>query len=62
MGSPQEIVDRIGALADAGAGYILITLPQITPDYMQQFAEEILPHVKNVGPAFDEPVPVAAAA
>jgi len=61
MGSPQEIVDRIGALAEVGAGYILITLPQITPEYMQQFAEEILPHVKNIGPAFDEP-PVAAAA
>lgn len=52
MGSPQEIVDRIGALAEAGTGYILITLPSITPEYMQQFAEEILPHVKNVGPAF----------
>jgi alkanesulfonate monooxygenase SsuD/methylene tetrahydromethanopterin reductase-like flavin-dependent oxidoreductase (luciferase family) len=61
MGSPQEIVDRIGALAEAGAGYILITLPQITPEYMQQFAEEILPHVKNIGPAFDAP-PMAAAA
>jgi alkanesulfonate monooxygenase SsuD/methylene tetrahydromethanopterin reductase-like flavin-dependent oxidoreductase (luciferase family) len=61
MGSPQEIVDRIGALADAGAGYILVTLPTLTPESMQQFAEEILPHVKNVGPAFDAPRQAAAA-
>ena len=52
MGSPQEIVDRIGTLAEAGAGYILISMPSITPEAMQQFAEEILPHVKNIGPTF----------
>jgi alkanesulfonate monooxygenase SsuD/methylene tetrahydromethanopterin reductase-like flavin-dependent oxidoreductase (luciferase family) len=52
MGSPQEIVDQIGTLAEAGVGYILISMPSITPEAMQQFAEEILPHVKDVGPAF----------
>ncbi len=61
LGSPQEIVDQIGTLAEAGAGYILITLPTLTPASMQQFAEEILPHVKNLGPAFEAP-PVAVAA
>lgn len=61
MGSPQEIVDRIGVLAESGAGYILISMASITPEAMQQFAEEILPHVKNLGPAFDAPrVAVAA--
>ena len=61
LGSPQEIVDRIGALAEAGAGYILISLASISPDSVQQFAEEILPHVKNLGPAFDAPRIAAAA-
>ena len=61
LGSPQEIVDRIGALAEAGAGYLLITLPTLTPDAMQQFAEEILPHVKNLGPRFDAPRQAVAA-
>ncbi len=61
LGSPQEIVDRIGVLAEAGAGYLLITLPTLTPESMQQFAEEILPHVKNLGPQFDaSPQAVAA--
>ena len=63
MGTPQEIVDRIGQLAEAGAGYILITMPTLTPESMQQFAEEILPHVKDLGPRFDSaPAPQAAAA
>jgi alkanesulfonate monooxygenase SsuD/methylene tetrahydromethanopterin reductase-like flavin-dependent oxidoreductase (luciferase family) len=63
MGSPQEIIDRIGVLAEAGAGYLLITLPTLTPESMQQFAEEILPHVKDLGPKFSaSSVPQAAAA
>ncbi len=61
MGTPQEIVDQIGALAEAGVGYILITMPTLTPASMQQFSEEILPHVKNLGPAFDAPRVAAAA-
>jgi len=62
MGTPQEIVDRIGVLAEAGAGYILISMPSITPEAMQQFAEEILPHVKDLGPKFGAAVPQQAAA
>ena len=62
LGSPQEIIDRIGVLAEAGAGYLLITLPTLTPEAMQQFAEEILPHVKNLGPHFDAPPRVQAVA
>jgi len=61
MGSPQEIVDRIGALAEAGAGYILLTMASIAPESVQQFAEEILPHVKNLGPQFDAPRQAVAA-
>ena len=52
---------QIGALAEAGVGYILITMPTLTPASMQQFSEEILPHVKNLGPAFDAPRVAAAA-
>jgi hypothetical protein len=40
-------------------------MPSITPEAMQQFAEEILPHVKNLGPQFataPAPAPQAAAA
>jgi alkanesulfonate monooxygenase SsuD/methylene tetrahydromethanopterin reductase-like flavin-dependent oxidoreductase (luciferase family) len=55
MGTPQEIVDRIGALADAGAGYILLAMSSISPDTVQQFAEEILPHVRNLGPKLEVP-------
>ncbi len=62
MGSPQEIVDRISTLAEAGVGYILTTMASITPEAIQQFAEEILPHVKNAGPAFASPAVVQAAA
>ncbi len=63
LGTPQEIVDRIGVLAEAGAGYILLTMANISPESVQQFAEEILPHVKNVGPQFGAvPAPQAAAA
>ena len=61
MGSPQEIVDRIGALAEAGAGYILTTMASITPEAIQQFSEEILPHVKNLGPSYEAPRQAVAA-
>ncbi len=47
LGTPQEIVDRINVLAEAGAGYILLTMASIAPESVQQFAEEILPHVKS---------------
>ncbi len=62
MGTPQEIVDRINTLAQAGAGYILLTMASISPESVQQFAEEILPHVKDVGPKFTAPAPQAVAA
>ncbi len=63
LGTPQEIVDRINVLAEAGAGYILLTMASISPESVQQFAEEILPHVKDVGPKFGaSPAPQQVAA
>ncbi len=62
MGSPQEIVDRIGVLAEAGVGYILISMPSITPEAIKQFADEILPHVKDIGPRLVASAPAKAAA
>ena len=59
MGSPQEIVDRINVLGEAGAGYILLTMASIAPESIQQFAEEILPHVKNAGPKIPAAAPAA---
>jgi alkanesulfonate monooxygenase SsuD/methylene tetrahydromethanopterin reductase-like flavin-dependent oxidoreductase (luciferase family) len=50
LGTPAEIIDRINVLAEAGAGYLLLTNASVTPEALQQFAEEILPHVRNVTP------------
>ena len=47
MGTPAEIIDRINVLAEAGAGYLLLTNASITPEALQQFAEEIMPHVST---------------
>ena len=47
MGTPAEIIDRINVLAEAGAGYLLLTNASITPEALQQFAEEIMPHVSG---------------
>lgn len=49
LGTPQEIVDRIHRMAEAGTRYIILTMASISPESVQQFAEEILPHVKNAG-------------
>lgn len=59
MGSPQEIIDRINELGEAGAGYLLLTMASIAPESIQQFAEEILPHVKNAGPKTPAAAPAA---
>ncbi len=45
LGTPAEIIDRINVLAEAGAGYLLLTNASVTPEAVQQFAEEIMPHV-----------------
>jgi alkanesulfonate monooxygenase SsuD/methylene tetrahydromethanopterin reductase-like flavin-dependent oxidoreductase (luciferase family) len=41
LGSPPEIIDRLGKLRDAGVGYVLLS-PQ-TKDAMRIFAEKIIP-------------------
>jgi alkanesulfonate monooxygenase SsuD/methylene tetrahydromethanopterin reductase-like flavin-dependent oxidoreductase (luciferase family) len=45
LGTPQEIVERLNVLGEAGAEYILLTMASISPEAVQQFAEEIMPHV-----------------
>ena len=47
LGTPAEIIDRINVLAEAGAGYLLLTSASVTPEALQQFAEEKLPHVST---------------
>ena len=47
LGTPAEIIDRINMLAEAGAGYLLLTNASVTPAALQQFAEEIMPHVSD---------------
>jgi alkanesulfonate monooxygenase SsuD/methylene tetrahydromethanopterin reductase-like flavin-dependent oxidoreductase (luciferase family) len=47
LGTPREIIDRINVLAEAGAGYLLLTMSSISPESVQQFAEEIMPHVTS---------------
>ena len=45
LGTPAEIIDRINVLSEAGAGYLLLTNASVTPEAVQRFAEEIMPHV-----------------
>lgn len=52
IGSPQEIVDKIGALADAGvttlgAASFLSETPEIMFEDMQLFAEQVMPHFRK---------------
>ncbi len=51
VGSPAEIVDRIGALVDAGVTSLaaisfLSETPEIMVEDMQRFAEEVIPHFR----------------
>ena len=61
LGTPSEIIDRINVLGEAGAGYLLLTNASITPEAVQQFAEEIQPHVKNAGAKLVAPKQAALA-
>ncbi len=47
VGTPQQIVEEIGQLADAGIQYIILYLPLLAYDHeqMQRFVEEVAPHV-----------------
>ena len=47
VGSPAEIIDSINILAEAGAGYLLLSNASVKPEALQQFAEEIMPHCQG---------------
>jgi F420-dependent oxidoreductase-like protein len=47
IGTPDEVVERIQALVDAGVNYLLLYFPRIAYDHEQLhwFAEEIIPRI-----------------
>jgi F420-dependent oxidoreductase-like protein len=46
VGTAQEFIDRIGALADVGINYIIMGFPRTAYDHepLYRFAEEVVPH------------------
>ena len=61
VGSPAEIIDSINILAEAGAGYLLLSNASVKPEALQQFAEEIMPHCQGkVSQLIQKPEAVAA--
>jgi alkanesulfonate monooxygenase SsuD/methylene tetrahydromethanopterin reductase-like flavin-dependent oxidoreductase (luciferase family) len=46
IGTPDEIIEKIGRLRDGGAAYVLLSSAYATPGLMQCFAEEIMPAFK----------------
>jgi F420-dependent oxidoreductase-like protein len=49
IGTPDEVVEQIQALVDAGANYLLLFFPRIAYDHEQLhwFAEEIIPRIRQ---------------
>jgi len=50
IGTPDEVVEQIQTLIDAGANYLLLFFPRIAYDHEQLhwFAEEIIPRIRQV--------------
>jgi alkanesulfonate monooxygenase SsuD/methylene tetrahydromethanopterin reductase-like flavin-dependent oxidoreductase (luciferase family) len=48
VGTPEQIVDRLEALADVGADYVLVYLPRVAYDHepMRRFARNVIPHLQ----------------
>jgi alkanesulfonate monooxygenase SsuD/methylene tetrahydromethanopterin reductase-like flavin-dependent oxidoreductase (luciferase family) len=47
IGTPDEIVERLQRLAEAGVEYVLLTNATATPATLELFASEIMPRVKS---------------
>jgi F420-dependent oxidoreductase-like protein len=48
VGSADEIIEYVQSLVDAGANYVVVTLPRLAYDLepLHRFAEEIIPHIR----------------
>jgi alkanesulfonate monooxygenase SsuD/methylene tetrahydromethanopterin reductase-like flavin-dependent oxidoreductase (luciferase family) len=57
IGTPAEIIDKIGRLAEGGVEYILLTNAVVSHESLQAFSEEIVPHLPT---ACAEPAAAAA--
>ena len=46
VGTSEEIIAYIQSLVDAGANYVIVTLPRLAYDLepLHRFAEEVIPH------------------
>ena len=62
IGSPDEIVERLLQLAQAGVEYVLLTSASATRKSLEEFADKILPHVRDVKPPLQADVPQRALA
>jgi alkanesulfonate monooxygenase len=46
--SPDQIVDRFGELADAGAQHVIFSLHDATPELLELIGREVLPQVRDL--------------
>lgn len=48
VGTPEQIVERIQPIVDAGVNYVIVSFPRIAYDHepLHRFAEEIAPHIR----------------
>jgi probable F420-dependent oxidoreductase len=47
LGTPAEIVERLQRMKAGGVEYVLLVNYSSTPDALQMFADEIMPHVRD---------------
>jgi alkanesulfonate monooxygenase SsuD/methylene tetrahydromethanopterin reductase-like flavin-dependent oxidoreductase (luciferase family) len=45
IGTPAEIIEKLQRLAAGGVEYVLLTNAVVTRESLQEFSEEIMPHV-----------------
>lgn len=48
IGTPEQIVERVQVLVNAGVNYVIVYLPRVAYDHelLHRFAEEVIPHVQ----------------
>jgi alkanesulfonate monooxygenase SsuD/methylene tetrahydromethanopterin reductase-like flavin-dependent oxidoreductase (luciferase family) len=49
IGTPAEIIDKLQRLAEGGVEYVLLTNAVVTREALQEFSQEIAPHVASLG-------------
>jgi alkanesulfonate monooxygenase SsuD/methylene tetrahydromethanopterin reductase-like flavin-dependent oxidoreductase (luciferase family) len=47
IGTPAEIIEKLQRLAEGGVEYVLLTNAVVTRESLQEFSEEIMPHLSD---------------